>query len=114
MQLQHLQKRLTVVVRRVEIASGGYKHADEPAEIVRTHAAVGIQQHAVISVCLLTHRGLVEKSADSLVVPVFINNFFFIGTHFLRPAKLSCNLSYRSLPRLPELQTGIEIRYITF
>ena len=75
------QQRLPVIAAGIQIAAGGDKSFDETLKIVGAHGAVGVQQGAVVNVRFRSHRGFVQKGLDPRIVPDFVDDFSFVGSH---------------------------------
>lgn len=84
------EKTKAGVAGRVEIPTRVEVHSDEHGKIPRAHAAIRIQQRAVIRAFLLAHGRFVEETANAFLVPDLINNFGFVGSHVV-PMFCACS-----------------------
>ena len=69
------------IAYRIDVFTQSHEFDHEAVEVARSHAAIGVEQGAVVGVAFVPHGRLVKKALDTLVVPDLIDDFFFIWTH---------------------------------
>ena len=74
------QRLAGVVCRFLPIAALGLVTLKKDAEILDSHAAIGVQQFTEVR-RLVAQGFLIQKTVDSGVIPNFVNNFYFIWAH---------------------------------
>ena len=85
-----LQQRLARIAEGVEVSTLCAKHRNEGLKIAWTHAAIRVQQDAVVRVGVISHWRFAKKRTNPFFIPNFINYFGFVRSHILARFRFRC------------------------